>query len=150
MRVVDIVNEADPAKVEAEYRRAYSREVKEHGEGTWASADSFRQYRMIVNGAVGVVDDPMTVLITCLRDDEGERYDVSGSRPDDDASYALEFTSWGEWKLMDVEYPACLDVHQAACHLYYEMTWCGWPEQIIQRRDEIFDLKDQAERDLER
>lgn len=148
MRVLDIINAADPAEVEAEYRRAYPGEVEDHGSGTWANADSFCRYRQIVNNAIGVIDEPMSVVIKCVREDDEERYDVSGRRPNDDASYAIEFSPWGEWKLMEVEYPADLDVHQAACHLYYEMTWCGWPEQIIQKRDELFDLKEQVQRDL--
>lgn len=148
MRVRDIINAADPAKVEAEYRRAYPGEVEEHGAKTWANADSFRRYRQIVSDAVGVVDEPMTVIVRHVRDGDGERFDVSGACPDDDASYALEFTPWGEWKLMEVEHPADLDVHQVACHLYYEMTWGGWPEQIQQRFDHIMDLKEEVEREL--
>ncbi|WP_324742744.1 DUF6557 family protein [Tsuneonella sp. CC-YZS046] len=151
MRVVDIINAADAAKVEAEYRRAYSHEVAEHGEKTWATAANFRQYQGIVNGAVGVVKERMTVVIKYIQgadEEEADWYDVSGRLPNEDTPYALEFTPWGEWKLMEVEYPDDLDVHQAACHLYYEMTWCGWPEQIQQRFDTLMDLKEEAERDL--
>lgn len=103
-----------------------------------------------MNDQIGVVDEPMTVIIRRVRDeDDEERYDVSGEGLDDEALYALEFTHWGEWKLMEVEYPADLDLHQAACHLYYEMTWCGWPEQIVQRRDDLLDLEEQVERELD-
>lgn len=130
MRVLDILNAASPDKVEEEYLRAYSEEVKNHGTDAWANAHSFSRYRQIVNDTISVVDGGMCVVITYVREDGYGRYDVSGRQPNDEVSYALEFSPWGEWKLMNVNCPSEMDVHQAACHLYYEMTWYGWPDQI--------------------
>jgi len=130
MRVLVIFNAASPDKVEEEYRRAYSAEVKNHGTDTWANAHSFSRYRQIVNDAIGVVDGGMCVIITYVREDGDGRYDVSGRQPNDEVSYALDFSPWGEWKLMNVKCLSEMDVYQVECHLYYEMTWYGWPEKI--------------------
>lgn len=40
-----------------------------------------------------------------------------------------------------------LSADMLAMNLYHEMTWHGWPEAMIDRRDYVYDLADAVWRD---
>lgn len=81
--------------------------------------------------------------------DGAVRYEVDG----DDGSgthWSLGFTGWPEWKLMEVidRSGANLSTDMLAMSLYYEMTWHGWPEEMIERRDDVFDRAEAVQREM--
>ncbi len=116
-----------------------------------ADAATFRRFKSMLNAAVGV-SGTMCAVVAPITNNFGEddgtvRYEVDG----DDGSgahWSLSFTGWSEWKLMDVidRTGSALSTDMLAMCLYYEMTWHGWPEDMIERRDELFDLAEAVER----
>ncbi len=89
----------------------------------------------------------MVVRITARKDDEDcDWFDVSGVTPDG-TCWAIEFRPWGEWKLLPVE--AEMPIDDAATHIYYEMTWGGWPEQSEERFADICDAAEEVRRQFD-
>ena len=144
MNVAQIINAANPDKVARHYAAHWI-------DDEWADAATFRCFKSMLNAAVGV-SGTMRAVIAPIADDFGEsdgtlRYEVDG----DDGSgthWSLGFTSWSEWKLMEVEDRSGtnLSADMLAMGLYYEMTWHGWPEDMLERRGEVFDLAEAVER----
>lgn len=138
MNVVQTINAADASEVARLYARHWSSDE-------WAQAATFHRFKGMLNGVVGV-SGTIRAVVAPITDDFGEgdgiaRYQIHG---DDGGGvdWSLGFTTWAEWKLMDVvdRSSAGLSTDMLAMNLYYEMTWHGWPEEMIERRDEVFDL----------
>jgi hypothetical protein len=137
MNVVQIINAASASEVCRLYAQHWI-------EDEWAKIITFRRFKAMLNAAVGVQGN-MRAVVAELTEDLDERgfvrHDVSG----DDGSgrnWSLGFTSWAEWKLMEVDDRSGvgLSIEMLAMSLYYEMSWHGWPEEMIERRDHVFDL----------
>jgi hypothetical protein len=137
VNVAQIINAANPGEVARLYAAHWT-------DGEWADVATFVRFKSMLNAAVGV-SGKMRAVVAPIANDFGEddgivRYEVDG---DDDSGthWSLSFTSWSEWKLMEVvdRSDARLSTDMLAMSLYYEMTWHGWPEEMIERRDEVFD-----------
>ena len=145
--VTEIVNKADPQKVVETYIEAY-----DGGDG-WDNIDSYGKFVRLINSCVGVDEgEGMRVKVSKVlsEDDPGNTYyDVSGKVGD--RLYAIEFTDWGVWKLLPVDNDTDedLSVDQLAAHIYYEMTWAGWPEDMVAKRDSLADQIEEIQRDLD-
>jgi uncharacterized protein DUF6557 len=68
--------------------------------------------------------------------DKSKYVDVSGIDPNDDISYAIEYTRWEEWLNMEITKESLknfseLDVY---CHCLWEMTWSGFSQEPIQEK----------------
>jgi hypothetical protein len=148
MNVSQIINAADAKEVARLYALHWA-------EDDWADLATFLRFKTMLNAAVGV-NGAMRAVVAPITDDEGTsdgigndtgRYDVSG----DDGSgttWSLSFSSWSDWKLMEVvdRTTENLPTDMLAMNLYYEMTWYGWPEEMLAVRDEVFDRAEAVER----
>ncbi|MBB6424919.1 DUF6557 family protein [Sphingopyxis sp. JAI128] len=143
-----IVNAADPARVAEIYRDQYYSE--DHQDG-WGNVDSFERFRSILNASVGVDEgDGMRVVLKRVGGDkdDGPWIDVSG-RDSEGTSWAIEFTPWGQWKLLPVLCEGFAPSNdEIAAHLYYEMTWFGWPENTVAKLDDLTDAVERICRDI--
>ena len=147
MNVSQTINAASPSEVARLYAVHWV-------DDDWADEATFRRFTAMLNATVGV-SEPMRAVITAIPDEFGERdgaarYDVSG---DDgiESNWSLGFTSWSEWKLMEVvdRSGANLSTDILAASLYFEMTWHGWPEDMIDRRDDVLDRAEAVRREVE-
>jgi hypothetical protein len=68
-----------------------------------------------------------------------------------ETAYSLSMTDWGVWREMDVEDETekNLSIDELAAHVYYEITWHGWPESMEQTRDEINDQYESFQKSFE-
>ena len=59
-------------------------------------------------------------------------------------------TDWGEWKEMVVVdlTNKNLSDDELIMHVYYEMTWFGWPSKMEETRDNIMDQVEQIKKDF--
>lgn len=82
--------------------------------------------------------------------DYGGILDLYGKKKDEEQRYALEFTPWAEWLVMDVRVNGVdLTPAQMIAQCLYEMTYFGYNEDDIQahhaeidrRVDEILDME---------
>jgi hypothetical protein len=146
VNVVQIINAASASEVALLYSKHWV-------DDEWADEATFQQFKSMLNSTVGVSGN-MRAVVSAITDhfddrDGAVRYDVSG---DDgkESNWSLGFTTWPEWKLMEVvdSSGAGLSTDILAMSLYYEMTWHGWPEDMLERRDEVFDLAEANEREL--
>jgi hypothetical protein len=145
MNVAQIINAADSSEVARLYASHWT-------DDEWADVSTFLRFKSMLNAAVGV-SGKMRAVVAPVTDDFGEgdgtlRFEAYG----DDGSgthWSLGFTTWPEWKLMEVidRSGAKLSTDMLAMSLYYEMTWHGWPEDMLERRDEVFDRAEAIERD---
>jgi hypothetical protein len=144
MNVIQTINAASPAEIARLYAAHWT-------DDEWADAATFQRFKAMLNAAIGV-SGAMRAVIAPVIDpfDEGDgtvRYEVCGD-DGSESNWSLGFTTWPEWKLMAVVdgSDAGLSTDMLAMSLYYEMTWHGWPEDMIERRDEVFDLAEAVER----
>ncbi len=143
MNVLQIATQAQPQRVMELYREAYE---TDHG----YSASDVVRWAALVRAATPE-NTLMEARVYLTRDapDEDECYTVDGVCPEG-RQWALEFTPWGQWRQMAVVDATgkglCVDA--LAAHVMYEMTFCGWPEQMEERRDSLMDTVEQIKRDL--
>jgi len=144
MRVIDCINEASRDGVLAAYSAAYDDTPDQE---TW-----LRFKRVLNDCALVRRDDGMAVILRHVApDDEDEAYIDVGGRGRTGERWALCFTDWSDWKGMEVidETGQALTVDQIAAHLFYEMTWYGFPEQMIAKREELFDQVEEVKRSID-
>jgi hypothetical protein len=146
VNVVQTINAASPSEVARLYGEHWT-------DDEWANVATFLRFKSLLNAAVGISGE-MRAVVAAISDDFGDgdgavRYDVCGD-DGNESNWSLGFTTWPEWKLMDVEdrSGASLSTDMLAMNLYYEMTWHGWPEDMLERRDEVFDLAEAIKREL--
>ncbi|WOF44296.1 hypothetical protein KNJ79_05035 [Sphingopyxis indica] len=143
MNVSQIINASDPHRVAEIYCSHYG------PDDGWGNVESVLKFRTTLNNSIGVDEgDGMVVLISSRKDDGDERIDVSG-RDAEATNWAIEFEPWGRWKLLPVVCEGVtLNLDEIATHLYYEMTYAGWPEQALERYNQIVDAADAVQRDF--
>lgn len=144
MNVVQTINAASASEVARLYAEYWTCDE-------WAEVATFQRFKSKLNATVGV-RGTMRAVVAPITDEFGEgdgivRYEVYG---DDGGGthWSLGFTAWTEWKSMDVvdRSGVSLSTDMLAMSLYHEMTWHGWPEEMLERRDEVFDLAEAVER----
>ena len=90
--------------------------------------------------------EPINSDVQIQLENYGEYVDVSGFKPNDEYSWAIEFRPWNEWLGMEV-FPKTLEVFtelEIICHCLFEMTFFGFEEEEIQDQyKEINDLKEE-------
>lgn len=64
--------------------------------------------------------------------------------------WSLSLTDWSEWKNMQVrdESNKSLSTDQLAAHIYYEMTWHGWPDSQEELRESLTSQIEKIELDF--
>ena len=75
-------------------------------------------------------------------------YDIFGKRPNDEDSFALEFTPWSKWLNFEISEEALNQFSELAIisHCLYEMTFCGFDEKIIQNK--VKEIRNNAKKSL--
>jgi hypothetical protein len=156
MKVVEYATQLSVVEVEAAYAELYEEQPAPGNIAEWSRR---------VAAAVGVRQPDFKVLLRNVTQVGQTFVDVSGLGPRAElAQYYLEaglpvpsepvcsmsFTPWEEWRELEVvdrttpqQTPA-----QVAAHLYYEMTWFGFPEQTEVKRDELMDTMEEVKRGL--
>lgn len=143
MRVIDYINQADPAKVEAIYTEEYLETFV-----TWSLPETFEKFRTYLNTIDSIENNFINVCIDYHESEDSNWYDVNIL--DGLTLYAADFVEWEEWKAYEVidRTGKELDVDQIATHLYWEMTFHGWPDEMRKQKKQLeeiiesFDLKD--------
>lgn len=93
----------------------------------------------------------LAVRVRWVQDEDEGWHDVSGVVPGDPLGRALEFCTFGEWAGFGVD-PETLETYrpaEAAAHMLYEMTFCGFSdEEILAAREEILGAAEEARREV--
>lgn len=156
MKVSQLINQANASEVARLYQEIYSTT------DGWGSVESFDEFRDRLNKTVGILEgeDQFKVIVEWIDQKWGgpnndkfhDQYMSVGGRKvkDPDQIWSLSMTDWGAWKEMEVddESGKNLSLDELAMHVYYEMTWWGWPETQEEHRDRLTDLAEQVDRDF--
>ena len=142
MRVLDYINRANFAEVQTVYAESY---------GLSLDAQTWDRFWALLNAAITVQTD-MQVIVGNLA---AEDFDPAAPRRarvggrDNQGSWSLVFKEWSDWKVMPVvdETGLGLSISEIASHLFYEMTWHGFPEDMIAVRDHIVDMVEAVNRE---
>lgn len=125
MRLIDYLNLARAEVVISEYRREYEPD-------DWASVKAYARFLWLMRSAADAPDE-IRIEVRAIPWFDGERdrvsYDVSALKPGDDHRCAIWADEWGAIKLREVDAPADLSIDQVLCHIYYEVSWGGWPDE---------------------
>lgn len=160
MNVMSLMRQANPDEVARIYNEAYNSETKNDG---WGNSERFTEFVNRLESEVGIRggEDQFKVSVTWIdykwggKDNEkyhDQYYSVGGHKVNDPKmTWSLSMTDWGEWKEMEVEDKTDhnLSINDLAAHIYYEMTWYGWPETMVNKRGDILDSFDKFTRDFE-
>jgi len=87
------------------------------------------------------------IVIRKIIDEDGFYYDVSGKPANEEQLYGLEYTPWEEWLGFYIDsknIPSDFTKEDIVAHCLWEMTWCGFSQDEIQKR-----IKE-IEREIER
>jgi hypothetical protein len=159
MKVGQLINQADASEVARIYNETYNSGERNDG---WGSPEVFDRFRERINFTIGINegDDQCKVVIEWVdqkwggpnNDKYHDQYFHVGARRvlDPKQVYSLSMTDWGVWKEMEVEDETNknLSTNELAAHIYYEMTWFGWPETMEEKRDSLIDMAEQVQRDF--
>lgn len=157
MNVMEIMNRADPSEVARLYNENYNSEESDDG---WGTTDAFNKFRALLNATVGIreCDDQFKVVVEWVDEKWGKNdeyhdqyFNVSGRKViDPEQAWSLSMTDWGVWREMEVEDETGkgLSTNEIAAHVYYEITWFGWPHTMEEHRDNILDLTKGVKREL--
>jgi hypothetical protein len=153
MKVAEIISRANAAAVAELYNKEYNSGERDDG---WGNIETFERFRRMVSQAVGIRsgDDQLTLQIKLVTDkicEEDEPYtDVSGIKQGVSHGFSIAGMDWGEVKEMEVVLDGIddLSIDEKAMHIYYEMTWHGWPEEAREHIDEIHDMAEAISRKL--
>ena len=119
----------------------------------WSRVESFNEFKEVLSAKIGgVLDKGMKARLRVAADTFSDKEYVHVDGIDaEDQIWALSFTSWGEWREMEVQDDTGLDLNisQIAGHLYYEITWHGWETAMEERRDELSDRITELNRSLD-
>ena len=142
MRVIELASRCTPERMLEEYEAAYG---TTHGHSPASVGEWLRRMAAAVP-----VRTPMQVLVEAVTDEGGEQYySVSGRKPGDATKWAVDMAPWEEWREMEVVDPTNrLTTDQLAAHVFFEMTWHGWPEEIEEKKEKLLDTVEQLQRDL--
>ena len=143
MRVIELASRCTPERMLEEYEAAYG---TTHGHSPASVGEWLRRMAAAVP-----VRSEMQVVIRLIPESKfnPEHYDVGGVVPGDPTNWAIDFTSWGQWREMEVvDTTNSLTTDQLAAHVFYEMTWHGWPEDIEEKHQGLLDKVEQLNRDL--
>lgn len=158
MNVMSLMHQASPAEVARIYNETYN---TNRNDG-WGTVEAFNEFRVRLGDVVGVRegDDQFKCVVQWIdyhwggkdNNEYHEQYFSVGGRMirDPDQTYSLSMTDWGVWKEMEVEDETDknLSIDELATHIYYEITWFGWQDQMVDKRDEITDQVEQIDRDF--
>lgn len=125
MRLIDYLNQARADEVITEYRREYEPD-------DWATVEAYARFLWLMRRSAENPDEKrIEVRSISWFDGYVDRvsYDVSGLKPGDDQRYAIWADDWGAIKLREVDAPPDLSLDQVLCHIYYELSWGGWPDE---------------------
>lgn len=134
MMVLDLVRAADPEVVAKVYASAYVADG-------WATAEAFREFVTVLGQ-----QEPNTRLLergmvaeVSLRTREGTAYFSCDGRDAEGSVWALDLSPWSDWVLLPVVDATgqILSVDELAAHVYYEITFGGWPEESEKRAAKI-------------
>lgn len=157
MKVAELINRVDPEAV----CKSYTDNYECRG---WGKVESFLEFRDRLNSFVGIRegDDQFKAIVQWIVQDWSkigsgkitsidEYFSVGGRKVNDpEQVWSMSMTDWGVWKEMEVEDETEKNLTEAelAAHIYYEMTWFGWPEQATEHRDNLMDQMEKIDRDF--
>ena len=156
IRVSDIINSANSAEVARIYNDAYNNDEGE--DDGWGNIESYDKFHEMMNNAVGIrskysmvlthVDTDWSKLTDGKITDIDDYYDVGAIHEDDNENYAVPGMNWGECKEMTFldRSEKNLTIDEQAAHIYFEMTWWGWPEEAEDRLANLMDKVEEIER----
>lgn len=140
MNVMDLVRAADAEVVAKVYASSYSADG-------WADAEAYREFVRVLGDrepTTRLLDSGISVEIS-LRLADGTAYFSCDGRDAEGTVWALDLSPWSDWALLPVVDATgqSLSVDELAAHVYYEITWGGWPEQSEKRAAKIIaDVED--------
>lgn len=136
MRVVELATQADPDCVADELFGAYHERVEREQVVRWQS--------LLRDGVLVGTDDLDAVVVTLATlPGGGETLHFSADgKTVHGGVVGLDFLPWNQWAGLRVldETGENLSLDQLAAHVYYEMTWHGWPGQASAEDIEISDV----------
>lgn len=157
MKVIDLMHKADPAEVARIY-------IDNHtAQDGWGTVETFIKFREVLTNTVGISEgqDQCKVIVRWIDEKWGgpnndeyhdQYFDVVGRlirHPE--TVYSLSMTDWGVWREMEVEDETekNLSIDELASHVFYEITWFGWPERMQESRDSLLDQCDSFQRAMD-
>lgn len=137
MNIRQLITTASPHRVCEIYEQAY----RDDG---WNKVETYREFLDRIGKLVPVSTGDHTVIVKEVGDEQWDvlMIDEKGDK------YSLSLTPWEEWIAMKVEV-GDMHVDEAAAHVYWEMTWHGWPEGQEEVRDRLKDQMEKIERLME-
>lgn len=96
------------------------------------------------------VENKEGMVITVFADSEGS-FDVSGIKPGENTSYAIEFCPWEEWLGLYVSQRDLQKHGELVCiaHCLWEMTFSGFTQESIQgSMEDILERVEEAEKNI--
>jgi len=77
-------------------------------------------------------------------------WSISGHKPGDPQSWAIEFNPWEEWLGMEIIAPETpMSNEELAAHIVWEMTFCGFTNDDVKAKNkEIFDAVEECKSEI--